>query len=110
MLRLMASEQVDMIKVLKLTAKWSVDDGEKKKAISELVHHGDEALPAIKEIFNVTAYEEIREACLEAIKEIGKTRKMHGKPNRMRMSTRSSRIKHSSHHKRNLKARKKQSG
>jgi len=96
----MASEQLDTIRGLKLTAKWSADDNEKKKAISELVHHGDEALPAIKEVFNVTAFEEIREACIEAIKAIGKTRKMHGKTSRTRKTTRNSRPKHSSHHKR----------
>jgi len=55
---------------LKERAKWSHDSVEKKNAISELSTHGDGALPALEEILSVTAYDEIRAACMEAIKAI----------------------------------------
>jgi hypothetical protein len=99
----MELDQSDKIRELKLTAKWAVDNNEKKKAISELVHHGDEALPAIKEVFNVTAFEEIRAACIEAIGAMGREQKKHGKPHVIRKSTR--RSKTTSNHKGKKKAR-----
>ena len=55
---------------LKERAKWSHDSVEKKTAIRELSTHGDGALPALEEIMSVTAYDEIRAACMEAIKAI----------------------------------------
>jgi len=41
---------------------------EKKSAITELSILGEIAIPSLKEIMNVTAYEEIKAACIEAIK------------------------------------------
>ena len=105
MLEALTFRQSVKVRELKLIAKWSADNNEKRKAISELVHHGDDALPAIEEIFNVTAFEEIREACIGAIKAIGKRRQKQGMPNRIRKGTRSSRMKHSTMHKRNQKPR-----
>ena len=55
---------------LKERAKWSRDLAEKKTAIKELSNHGDMALPALDEILSVTAYDEIKAACMEAIKAI----------------------------------------
>jgi hypothetical protein len=55
---------------LKERAKWSKDSAEKKTAIRELSTHGDKAIPALDEILSVTAYDEIRAACMEAIKAI----------------------------------------
>ena len=55
---------------LKERAKWSRDSAEKKNAIKELSNHGDVALPALDEILSVTAYDEIKAACMEAIKAI----------------------------------------
>ena len=94
MLKVMAIEESDRVRELKLTAKWAVNNNEKKKAISELAHRGAEALPAIKEVFSVTAYEDIRLACMEAIREMGKAQAKHErKPRRIRKSTRSKKIK-----------------
>ena len=55
---------------LKEKAKWSKDVTEKKTAIKELSTHGYGALPAISEIMAVTAYDDIKAACMEAIKAI----------------------------------------
>lgn len=55
---------------LKERAKWSKDSAEKKTAIKELSTQGDRALPALGEIMSVTAYDEIKSACMEAIKAI----------------------------------------
>lgn len=55
---------------LKERAKWSQDSVEKKTAIRELSTHGDMPLPALEEILSVTAYDEIKAACMEAIKAI----------------------------------------
>ena len=55
---------------LKEKAKWSRDMEEKKMAIRELSSHGEKALPSLEEIRNVTAYEDIRLACIEAIRSI----------------------------------------
>lgn len=55
---------------LKERAKWSRDTAEKKNAIKDLAAHGDRAISALDEIQSVTAYEDIRAACMEAIKAI----------------------------------------
>lgn len=55
---------------LKERAKWSRDSAEKKTAIRELSAHGDRALPALEEILSVTAYDEVKAECVEAIKAI----------------------------------------
>jgi len=55
---------------LKEKAKWSRDPEEKKAAIRELSAQGANALPQLEEIFNITAYEDIRKACAEAIRTI----------------------------------------
>jgi hypothetical protein len=46
-----------------------------KTAINELSSRGDVALPALEEILNVTAHEDIKAACIEAIKAIKEERK-----------------------------------
>jgi hypothetical protein len=56
---------------LKEKAKWSHDPEERKTAIKELSIHGKNAIPSLQEISNVTAYEEIKMACLEAIQAVG---------------------------------------
>ena len=55
---------------LKEMAKWSRDPEEKKTAIKELSAHGEKALTQLEEILNVTAFEDIKTACIEAIKAI----------------------------------------
>ena len=55
---------------LKEKAKWSADPKEKKAAIKELSTHGQAAVPQLEEILTITAYEEIRTACAEAIRAI----------------------------------------
>ena len=59
---------------LKETAKWSHNAEEKKAAIKELSTRGPSAIPQLEEILSITAYEEIRLACAEAIRAIGETR------------------------------------
>ena len=54
---------------LKESAKWSLSLDEKRQAIEQLVNiYGKDALHTIEEIKDVTAYEEVRSACIEAIK------------------------------------------
>jgi hypothetical protein len=55
---------------LKEKAKWSRDTQERKLAISGMLSHGANALASLEEIFNVSAYEDIRAACLDAIRSI----------------------------------------
>ncbi len=55
---------------LKVAAKWSDNAEEKKTAIRELSSRGEEAIPSLEEILSVTAYEDIKAACIEAIKAI----------------------------------------
>ena len=55
---------------LKEKAKWSHDPEERKAAIKELSAKGQNALPQLEEIFTITAYEDIKAACAEAIREI----------------------------------------
>ncbi|UVS68037.1 hypothetical protein [Nitrososphaera viennensis] len=55
---------------LKERAKWSRDVEEKKAAIKQLSSLGEKALPSLEEILSVTAYEDIKATCLDAIKSI----------------------------------------
>jgi hypothetical protein len=55
---------------LKEKAKWSSDPEEKKAAIKELSTHGENAISELQEIMSITAYEDIRNACAEAIKSM----------------------------------------
>jgi hypothetical protein len=55
---------------IKHRAKWSHSIREKKEAIKELSFHGEKAIPYLEEILNVTTYDEVRNACAEAIKAI----------------------------------------
>lgn len=59
---------------LKEKAKWSRDTEEKKLAIKELSSFGEKAISSLEEIRNVTAYEDIKLACIEAIKSIKGTK------------------------------------
>ncbi len=58
------------IRELKETAKWSRSQQEMKTAINELAARGEIALPVLEEVLNVTAHEDIKAACIEAIKAI----------------------------------------
>lgn len=60
---------------LKEKAKWSSDPEEKKAAIKELSTHGENAIFELQEIMNITAYEDIKNACAEAIKSMRQARK-----------------------------------
>jgi|SRR5581483_462100 len=72
MLTIMADTDSERIRELKMTAKWSTDSNEKKGAISELLQYGDEGRLAIQEVLSVTAYDDVKQACLEAIRSIGR--------------------------------------
>ena len=56
-------------------AKWSDSLQEKKMAIKELSFHGEHAIQYLDEVKNVTTYDEIKVACLEAIKAIKEKKK-----------------------------------
>jgi hypothetical protein len=60
---------------LKEKAKWSSDPEERKAAIKELSTHGENAISELQEIANITAYEDIKNACAEAIKSMQQARK-----------------------------------
>lgn len=98
---------------LKEMAKWSRSQQEMKTAINELAARGEIALPVLEEILNVTAHEDIKATCIEAIKAVkGKKEreeekeddeeKRHGKKNEKRStgSGRRRRRKGSHHHRR----------
>lgn len=57
---------------LKEAAKWASNPQERKEAVTRLSARGAEALPSLEEIMKVTAYEDIRAACIEAIKSFKK--------------------------------------
>jgi hypothetical protein len=63
---------LERIRDLKQTAKWSTDSKEKEQAILQLRRRGSEALPAIREILAITAYDEIKQTCVEAIRLLGR--------------------------------------
>ena len=75
MLRLMESGNSNRIRELKLTAKWSADSNEKKKAVLQLMRYGNEARPAIEEVLGITVYDDVKQACLNAIKSLGREQK-----------------------------------
>lgn len=52
---------------LKENAKWASDPEEKKTAIKALSNHGEDAISELQEIMSITAYEDIKNACAEAI-------------------------------------------
>jgi hypothetical protein len=66
----MALQLSESIWELKETAKWARNPIEKKVAIKTLATRGDEALPSLEEILAVTAYDEIKTICEEAIKSV----------------------------------------
>jgi hypothetical protein len=68
--RSLSTPEYQKIKELRAMAKWSSDAKESRMAIRELSMHGDEALPFLEEVLSVTAYEDIKAACVEAIKAI----------------------------------------
>ena len=55
---------------LKEKTKWSPYPEEKKAAIKEISNHGDEAISELQEIMRISAYEDIKNACAEAIMSI----------------------------------------
>ena len=55
---------------LKEKSKWSSDPEEKKAAINELSTYGENAISELQEIMSITAYEDIKNACAEAIKSM----------------------------------------
>ncbi|GEM_PF-1921712 len=58
---------------LKESAKWSLEVDERRRAIKELASgYGRDAIQAIEEVKDVSAYDEIKRACIEAIKSVKK--------------------------------------
>src|SRR5262249_37036148 len=72
---------------LKQRAKWSGESKEKKLAITGMLAHGSKAISSLEEIFNVTAYEDIRSACADAIRTIkGDLNPNHSEPMDLQIS------------------------
>jgi hypothetical protein len=68
---------------LKEEAKWSLDVKERKKSIRMLADfYGPDAVQSIAEIRDVAAYDEIRKACIEAIRAVSS----HSSPKKTRKS------------------------
>jgi hypothetical protein len=65
---------------LEQTAKWSHSLREKKMAIKEMSLHGELAIPYLDEVMNVTTYDEIKAACIEAIKAIKEKNQTSNQP------------------------------
>lgn len=64
-----AADAGDRFWELKESAKWSLDVSERKNAIKQLAeYYGQDAIQSIAEIRDVAAYDEIRQACADAIK------------------------------------------
>ena len=63
-------DRITLFFELKEKAKWSSDPEEKKAAIKELSTHGENAISELREIMSITAYEDIKSACAEAIKSM----------------------------------------
>lgn len=74
----------DAVWELKESAKWSLDLNDRKRAIKLLASYGPGAIQSIAEIRDVSAYEEIRKACIEAIRAAARQKKMR-KPRRSAM-------------------------
>ena len=55
---------------LKETAKWASNPEEKKAAIRSLSEKGDAAVASLEEIMGITAYDDIKAACAEAIRSV----------------------------------------
>lgn len=66
----LSKEGEKTIHELKEMAKWSRSEQEMKTAMNELSARGGMALPALEEILNVTVHEDIKAACIEAIKAV----------------------------------------
>ena len=71
----MESADPERIRELKLAAKWSSDNYEKKQAVLQLMQLGDKALPAIQEVLAITAYDDVKQTCIEAISLLGRDQK-----------------------------------
>lgn len=69
-----AADAGDRFWELKESAKWSLDVSERKNAIKQLAeYYGQDAIQSIAEIRDVAAYDEIRQACADAIKAAAST-------------------------------------
>jgi hypothetical protein len=63
------SEKKELWELVQM-AKWSHSLREKKIAIKELSFHEELAIPYLDEVMDVTTYDEIKAACIEAIKAV----------------------------------------
>jgi hypothetical protein len=68
---------------LKETVKWARNSGEKKAAINAVSARDKKTLSSLEEMLAVTAYDDVRSACAEAIRSAKKKdsdEKEEGKP------------------------------
>jgi hypothetical protein len=69
---MMASSSEDRLKIVQLKeeAKWAQNLEDMKRAVAELANYGEKAVPMLDEIKYVTVHEDVKSACIEAIKRI----------------------------------------
>lgn len=72
MLSALTISDSERIRELRLTAKWGLDNEEKRRAIFGLLKYGNAGLASIREVLDVTAYNDIKQACIDAIKSVGR--------------------------------------
>jgi hypothetical protein len=73
---------------LKQAAKWSLGLSERRRAINELAKtYRGGAIHALLEIKNTAVHEEIRQACMDAIKSVASKATTRSKPKKKAKST-----------------------
>lgn len=71
----------DTLWELKQAAKWSLGLMERRDAIEQMARtYREGAIHALLEIKNTTVHDEIRQACIDAIKSVGSSRNLEAKP------------------------------
>ncbi len=65
----------DRLRQLKEDAKWASSIESQVKAVRELGSLGEAARPLLEEVLQVSARDEIRQSCVEAIKKLGRDSK-----------------------------------
>lgn len=65
----------DRLHQLKEDAKWASSVEGQMKAVRELGSLGKDALPVLEEVLQVSVRDEIRQCCVEAIKNLGRDNK-----------------------------------
>jgi hypothetical protein len=65
----------DRLHHLKQDAKWASSVENQIKAVRELGTMGEVALPSLEEVMQISVRDEIKQCCVEAIRELGRNNK-----------------------------------